>query len=230
MKIKHLLILALLAGSFNASAQRPWRIKQLYRASPPKAVFVQLFTYPRRVAFYKRAKRPDDLKRFQHEAHAAAMLIVKDFNENFDYCPVYYYYDTNARFIREKKFTGYLLDKDLTPVTTSPVKPADTNFLIVMNSLLMSEDFLPERQGGDVDILSASDNVNSNKPRIVVYDHKFRQLPRNTVRTAKGIGERKSTKRYAYKSQAFNISYTGKAATLNSNFYSFFDADYSRTK
>ncbi|WP_276133841.1 hypothetical protein [Polluticoccus soli] len=227
MKIKHLLLLAFLAGSFSASAQRPWRVKQRYRASPPKAIFVQLFTYPRRVAFYKKTKRTEDLIKFQREAHNAAMQIVKDFNENFDYCPVYYYYDTNARFIMDKKFTGHILNKDLTPATDLIVKPNDTNYLIVMNALMMSEDFLPGRKGEDIDIFSASDNVNSAKPRIVVYDHKFRQLPRNTVRTPKGTGERKSAKRYTYKSHSFNLSYTGKAATLNSNFYSFFDSDYT---
>lgn len=228
MKIKHLLLLSFMAGSFNASAQRPWRIKQLYRASPPKAVFVQLFTYPRRVAFYKRSKRTEDLVRFQREAHNAAMQMVKDFNENFDYCPVYYYYDTSARFIMDKKFAGRILNKDLTPSTDVVVKPTDTNYLIVMNSLLMSEDFLPSSETEEVDIFSASDNVNSNKPRIVVYDHKFRQLPRNTVRTPKGAFERKRDRRYTFRSHSFNLSYAGKAATLNNNFYNFYDSDYSR--
>jgi hypothetical protein len=228
MKLKHLLVLACILGTCTANAQRPWRIKQLYRASPPKAILVQLFTYPRRIEYYKRNKRTAELKKFQAEAHTAAMQIVRDFNENFDYCPVYYYYDSNARFIMEKKFSGHVLDKDLTPAASLPIKGADTNYFIVMNALMMSEDFMPGNANEEVDIFSASDNVNSNKPRIVVYDYKFKQLPRNTVRTPKGYGQRNSARPFTYKSHSFNISYTGKAATLNSNFYSFFNADYSR--
>jgi hypothetical protein len=178
--------------------------------------------------YYKRTRNTSEMKDFRAEAHHASMQIVSDFNENFDFCPVYYYYDSNAHFIRERKFDGVLLSRDLTPAKDILLKRTDTNFFIVTNSMLMSEDFLPNNMYGETESqLDANDNVNSTKPRIVVLDHKFRQLPRNTVRTPKGPeGERRSRDHYIYRSRKYNLLYTGKASTLNSNFYSFFNADY----
>lgn len=228
MKLKYPLLAGCLFAALHTHAQKPWRVKQIYRANPPKAIFVQLFTYPRRIEYYKKNRRKEELSLFQASANAANQQIIKDFNENFDFCPVYYYYDTNATNIRERNFATVLLNKDLAPATNIPVQAADTNYFIVMNSMLMSEDFLPgEMYGEDESLFTARDNVNSNKPRIVVYDYKFRQLPRSTtVRTPTGPRDDEDGRRHTYTSRVFNLQYSGKASVLNRNFHEFFNMNY----
>jgi hypothetical protein len=221
-------LLLLLAISFIQAEAQSWRIKQIYRSRPPKAILVQLFTYPRRVAYYQKNKNFDKLHQFNKEAAKTAEQIVRDFNENFNFCPVYYYHDTNAALIREKKFRNVLLDQNLKPAADIIINPKDTNYFIVVNALLISEDFLPGNAPPPKDAyFSASDNVMSNKQRLVVLDYKFKQLPSSTVRTTKGsVGDRKSRKAYSYSSNIFSLEYAGKAAVLNQNFKEFFNPDF----
>lgn len=223
---KGILSILLVTGFIQAEAQS-WRIKQVYRSRPPKAILVQLFTYPRRVAYYQKNKNFDKLRQFNKEATKTAQQIVRDFNDNFDFCPVYYYHDTNAALIREKKFANVLLDKNLNPATDIIIDTKDTNYFIVMNAMLISEDFMPDNTApSKYDLFSASDNVLISRPRLIVLDYKFKQLPNSTVRTTKGSVGIKKRRTYAYSSSAFNLQYAGKAAVLNDNFKKFFYPGY----
>jgi hypothetical protein len=221
------IITIFLAIVFIQADAQSRRLKQIYRSRPPKAILVQLFTYPRRVAYYQKLKNFDRLRQFNNEATKTAQQIVRDFNENFNFCPVYYYYDTNAALVKERKFRNVLLDKNLKPANDIIINPKDTNYFIVMNAVLISEDFLPGAapQAKDA-FFSASDNVLSSKQRLIVLDYKFKQLPNSTVRTTRGsVGDGKSRKAYKYTSNAFNLQYAGKAAVLDYNFKEFFNPD-----
>ena len=222
---KGIFTILLILISFAPADAQGWRIRQAYRSRPPKAVLVQLFTYPRRVEFYQKTGHTASLDAFRDASADAAKKIVEDFNDNFDFCPVYYYYDTNAHLVREHKFSGILLNAAMRPAKNVIIDKADTNYFIIVNSLLMSEDFLPggKQYSPDESVFNASDNVNYNKARLVVLDHKFRQLPRQTVRTAHGnVKPEKGIKHYKYSNTNHNLFYSGKAATLNENFKEFY--------
>jgi hypothetical protein len=217
-------ILLLFISLAPANAQG-WRIRQAYRANPPKAILVQLFTYPRRVEFFKKTGHTGALSAFKDASADAAKKIVEDFNDNFDFCPVYYYYDTNAHLVREHKFSGVLLNAAMLPAKNVIIDKADTSYFIIVNSLLISEDFLPggKQYAEDESVFNANDNVNYSKARLIVLDHKFRQLPRQIVRTPHGnVKPEKGTRHYKYSNSNHNLYYSGKAATLNENFKEFY--------
>jgi hypothetical protein len=225
---KGILTTFLILISFVSADAQGWRIRQAYRARPPKAILVQLFTYPRRVEFYKKTGHTAQLSAFQAASATAAKKIVDDFNDNFDFCPVYYYYDTNAHLIRDRKFSGVLLNPAMLPAKNIILSSTDTNYFIIVNSLLISEDYLPGAKtfAEDESVFNASDNVNNNKARLIVLDHNFRQLPRQVVRTAQGnIKPEKGSRHYRVNQGEHNLFYNAKAATLNQNFRNFYHPD-----
>lgn len=86
----------------------------------PKAILVQLNTYPNKMKALKENGDRKMVYRLQIETDSVIKKMVADFTDNFTYCPVYYYIDTNATLIKNKQFEGIILDKDLRPLTKTP--------------------------------------------------------------------------------------------------------------
>ena len=220
MKRFSILLLMMLAAPAFSHAQK-WRVRQQYRQHPPKVILIKLSTYAPQISYYANTHQPEKLKNFKRDADKIMQNMVSDFNKSFDFRPFYYFYDSNAHYIAEGKFDGVLLDKKLQPAANIPLVRGDTNFLIVCNGILMSEDHLNGRNK-KTDVFAATDAILLTQQRLVVYDHQFNQMPRGTVRVADGGIRAGVTRKYRYVSKSFNLSYYGKAKVLNNNFENFY--------
>lgn len=98
-----------------------------YRRVPPKYVLVQLSTETNRKNALMKAGRTADLEMLKKDAAAVIAYTRKDFKEHFNYCPVYFFYDTDNQAILNRQF-DVLTDADSNKANVSIT---DTNYLIV---------------------------------------------------------------------------------------------------
>ena len=101
-------------------------------AQQVKAILVELNSEKNRVQYLKREGKTADAIIVLSEARKIRQMEILDFTNNFSYCPVYYFIDTNYSLIKEKQFAGVLLDTDGVTFVTSPlIKASDNNYLVV---------------------------------------------------------------------------------------------------
>lgn len=98
-----------------------------YSRVPPKYILVQLSTETNRKNALMKAGRTADLEVLKKDAAAVMALTRKDFKENFNYCPVYFFYDVDNQAILNRQF-DVLMDADM---NKAGVNITDTNYLIV---------------------------------------------------------------------------------------------------
>lgn len=83
----------------------------------PRVILVQLSSEQNRTNALLKAKRYTDLERFKQEAEYVRNATIADFRDNFKFCQVYFYIDTNIQKVKDCQFEGVLLYSDLSPVT-----------------------------------------------------------------------------------------------------------------
>lgn len=130
----------LLCFSESVQAQMIRRKKAYAYEKPPKAVLVELFTA------YKRLDRTQDslskpelvdaLRKFNQK-------MVMDFEDNFKYCPVYYFYDSNIVAIQNGQINEFLLDGKLKKVNQSVIDDGDTTIFILYYGILVPDESTP---------------------------------------------------------------------------------------
>jgi hypothetical protein len=97
----------------------------------PRAVLVQLRSESNRITALTKAHRYRQVEEVKADAQKISMAMIKDFKENFHYCPVYYFMDTNLNQILEQRFDGILFESDSRiPATNIIVHPGDTDYVI----------------------------------------------------------------------------------------------------
>ena len=101
------------------------------KGQAPKAVLVMLKAEKNRITALEKQNKKKQADLVRKEASIIMEKTVNDFNDRFKYCAVYYFMDTNANFIREKKFENILFDENFKPYSASPIKPGDSSFIIV---------------------------------------------------------------------------------------------------
>jgi hypothetical protein len=101
---------------------KPWTKK-------PRALVVTLLTrgYQRESL---RKYRPHLLEEFETDVREVNKRIVKDFSQNFRYCPVYFIIDTNMSLLAQGKWAGILFDSTYRPITKAVIHPGDKDFFI----------------------------------------------------------------------------------------------------
>jgi hypothetical protein len=167
------------------SAQLVKRKKALHNEKPPKAVLVELFSG------YKRLERTqDDLTKpeLMTALNKANEKMILDFEDNFKYCPVYYFYDSNIVAIQNGEIVEHLLDKDGAKVTNPVVKNGDTNIFLLYYGVLVPDESTPF-------------DAHVSKKMLVALDYKGDLLPFPLPRTP-GPATFKN-----FKSKKFNIFY-----------------------
>ncbi|MDI9320645.1 MAG: hypothetical protein QM530_09255 [Phycisphaerales bacterium] len=124
----------------SANAQLLARKKALPDEKPPKAVLVELFSG------YKRLERTRDKLTKPELIEAlkkANQKMVMDFDDNFKYCPVYYFYDSNIIAIQNGEIEGKLLDEKGGFVEHPVINNRDTNFFILYYGVLVPNESSP---------------------------------------------------------------------------------------
>lgn len=100
------------------------------RENSPKAIFVQLPTFQSRVKSFEAANAKERLAELKRDCDSLTAKQVMDFTDNFSFCPVYYYIDTNFYRIINGQVNGVFLDKNLKPANPS-LTPSDNYFLVM---------------------------------------------------------------------------------------------------
>ncbi len=124
MHLRAFLILLLIVVANNSFAQQ----NDKTATSAPDFVLVQLPTYYKKVAQLEKAGKADMVAQLKTDAASISKRMVMDFNDNFSYCPVYYFADSNTDKILQYKMEGNVLDTTLAPATL----PASKNYLILV--------------------------------------------------------------------------------------------------
>ena len=100
------------------NSERLLRLRDEFRKHPPKALLVQIFTHRRLKEYYTNTQQTKRLQTFAEDIERYKAAMVADFNDNFKFCPVYYFYDTCAEKVKQGQFDGVLLDGNLKPAKT----------------------------------------------------------------------------------------------------------------
>ena len=96
----------------------------------PSVVLVQLPSEHNRIEAIRKTNNQRLLAEIKEDALGEQAAMIRDFEGNFNYCPVYYFMDTNATLIKKRVFTGVLMNADGTPATNIPLTPGSTGYVI----------------------------------------------------------------------------------------------------
>jgi len=96
-----------------------------------KAVLVQINSEQNRIGYLQKSGKNKEAENVTREAIAMTKIMVSDFNDNFVYCPVYYFVDTNIQQIKKQNFKGVLLNANGTIVENSILDPNDSDYVII---------------------------------------------------------------------------------------------------
>ncbi len=208
------------------------RLKREARQHPPKALLVQIFTRKRLTEYYTKSGQTKKLEALKQDIEGVKNAMVADFTDNYTYSPVYFFYDTNAEAIRNKQFSGVLLDKDLQPVKNIVLTAADSNYFIAYfgatagSGATASYGF--KGNNTDNDVIYSSDNIKREAHRLRLLDAEFNELPQYVIRDAYDINRKyRKWAKYSYNSSLLKIYYWAFATQLDKNFRFFYD-DESR--
>ena len=174
---------------------------------PPKALLVILKTRKGQVEYLTK-HRPEHLPRLKRDIRGAMAATVNDFNDHFDYCPVFFFADTMATEIMAAHFDGVLLDRNLKPVQQTVLAEGDTSFFVA--------DFGHMSQALSKDDATAQMNVNLREV-LLVMDYHFELLKWPLPAFARGFISTSSMKyrNYWYRSEYYEIDYTPQAAAYS---------------
>jgi hypothetical protein len=142
----------------------------------PKAVLIQLSTRGNRIDFFGSKNKLARIAAEDSIATSENGKMVADFRDNFSYCPVYFFYDTNAHRIKQHQFDDILMDVNLKTVNTIAFNPSDSNYIIAYWGKMVADE-LPSRKK-DAAGNQAGNNVMSQQNRLVLMDHRYKTLGR----------------------------------------------------
>lgn len=201
--------ITLLAGIIMMvlSASKPCKAEDTLKKEYPVAVLVQLRSEQNRVSAMKKARDTKSLQEVQNDANEVIRRIHLDFHNNFDYCPVYYYIDTNTDLIKAKKFDGILLNEDGSVVAHPIINSSSNDYVIAYYGYPLSQ---AKYQSKLTDSTRYSyDPQTPYGKGLVILNDSFQQL---TYFYKLGydeimFGKPAELKRYYYRSKHFDIEY-----------------------
>ncbi len=163
----------------------------------PTVVLYQLRSEHNRISAMLRNKDPEEAAFVAQEAKEVNKRVYLDFKENFDYCPVYYFMDTNADLIKKRMFNGVLLN-DKGELVYDVIPPHDsTTYVIAYYGYALSQSKLKEEVEDNTELVDdpqiayqtgKKDPIVKNSSRytydpdpprgksLVILNPKFRQL------------------------------------------------------
>jgi hypothetical protein len=180
----------------------------------PLAVLVQLKAERNRTNALIKAQKYEDLELFRKDVNGTATAMIRDFKDHFNYCPVYFYSDTNFDAVMSGKFDGVLLDATLTPAKNIVIKDTGNNYLIVYYGYPAWQ----TKKHGKWDTTRAEqEGGNPNGKGLIINDYKLRQLSYIYRLDHDFFNFRKKNNKnpYKYESRKFDIEYSPCASEFN---------------
>lgn len=132
-------LITILTLLFHCTVGAAQSIKAYREYPKPEVLLIRLPTYNQRYKTYLTAGYIKGAEQIIKDAAAIQSNMISDFKENFTFCEYYFFYDTMNGEILKKNFAGNLYDKNLKPVTTSPLSTEDTTYQIVYWGYYLSE-------------------------------------------------------------------------------------------
>jgi hypothetical protein len=228
MNIKTKFALVVLAVSFVLSGDAKAQVFKRRNAKneqTPKFVLVQLNTYSNRIKVYEKAKNSRYATLARTDAQEMTKKMVADFNDNFKFCSFYFYYDTNATLIKERKFEGILLNEKLQPVSGNAISVSDSNYRIIVWGLnsAVAQDYNNGTNPNDP--FDGNYSIGTQTHRLIVLYPDFKRVkspePDGLELVAAGKSKQKNSF-YKYTSPKFNIYYKARAKQLSQAMEDFF--------
>lgn len=204
----YLLTSLLMVLSLTINAQKKRNLQQ------PKVILVQLKAEANRIDYYQKKKNYSKADLVQKQADTIAQMMIRDFEENFRYRPVYYFYDTNAHLVKDKKFAGILLDKNREPLKNISITASD------------SDQYYIATFGYSLPMKSQPNSSKMGKG-LVIVDHSYKAMeppfPHYIFRLArmKGLFDKKMPEGW-YESKQFDMEYFPVAKAFSESLASFF--------
>lgn len=218
-----LLVLILLIIQHTANAQ----MFATYREYPkPSVILVKLPTYNKRFAIYENAKNYKYAKQIKEDAANMQRELIRDFNANFNFCEYYFFYDTVQDAVNNGQLAGNLYDKDMKPVTTSPIKEGDTTYQIAYYGSYVTEFGNPDNpKKGKENTYYAG----TQSDRLVLLNYQQNRIP-DPVPNGTNYDDRylqfRNMRKWwytTYKSKLFDISYTPYAQILSQHMNNYYN-------
>ncbi len=193
------------------------------RRLPPKVVLVMLSTESNRENALLKAGRKADLETLKKDREMVQKLTRADFKAHFDYCPAYFFFDTNLEAVKKKQFDGVLFTADSGSAPANAV--TDTNFLIIYYGF-------PTWQTGRNAMEITSQSTVGGKPNgwgFILNSHEMKQVGYiYWLRTL--LVSRAYLKAFGYESNKFDIEYMPLAEDLNTKLYNYSGGKSSTNK
>ncbi len=182
-------------------------------------VLVQLRSENNRIAAMRKNNDNQGLEMVLKDGAMVRKVMIKDFKENFDYCPVYFYMDTNLNLVKQRKFANILFTADSIPVNNIHVSDTSNNYLIVYygHPNVQKKEFNANKNDGRFngnEPVSRGLIINNADFEQISYIYKF-SYQNFTFRM------RKRHKDKLYVSKRYDIEYFPYAGRLNSILKSF---------
>ncbi|PZF74693.1 hypothetical protein [Taibaiella soli] len=95
----------------------------------PAALFIQLNTEMVREGYLKKKGDTSGLFRLQNASGNAAQVMMNDFTDNFKFCPVYYFADSNLNRLKDGDLS-VLMDAHHKPVNSEKLASVSGNYFI----------------------------------------------------------------------------------------------------
>ena len=182
----------------------------------PDFILVQLRSETSRINGAIKTKRADLLEVIKKDGAAIASAMMNDFKDNFKFCPVYFYMDTNMYKVINKQFDGILMDADGHYVQHVPINKDSKDSRIVYYGKPVPQYFFEKV------VTDSSDyNYRTSHPDytgLVVCNNIMQQMD---FFKSKGLGLRYYKKnvdtKYWYKSSKFEMDYFPIAKRFSDN-------------
>jgi len=220
-----LFICCVLYGSsqaqFNRKHARASEVK-------PKAVLVQLPTQTNRMDYLMKKNNHKKIAQLKTDRDNVIKKMAADFNDHFEFCTYYFFYDTNTNNIKERKFNGNLLNGNLQPATKLVLSPDDTDYIVVYYGYVADDKNTFKTKRGQIETTKFS---NSTHPTLLGMDWHFNllpdpmpykpMLPMNKKKQKPQI----TTRNNGYQSKYFDIQYTPLASSYSRTLARFYNGD-----
>lgn len=173
----------------------------------PRAVLVQLRSEHNRVDALTKQRRYKQVEDVKAEAKKISDAMIGDFHDNFRFCPVYYYMDTNLDLVLKQQFDGILLDEHYKPASNVIVHPNDTDYLIVFYGFPVVQSY-----GTRTVTDSTKYMANSGEPfgrGLIINNYKMQQVHYYYKLAYQDIffGKRKKNIKYLVTSDHYDMEY-----------------------
>lgn len=221
------LIAALLVFSTQSFGQdKIFNRKHAKNEIPPKALLVIIPSESNRRAALQNMHDTKKLSLLEDAVKNVQRKMVMDFTDNFHYCPVYFFVDTNQAKIKALQFDGILLDSTLKPATNPVLANGDTNFIVGCYGIMSPTH---DTTASTAEAYKKHQDIATQTQSFYAMDHKFQILhsgyPFKSYSLTKdpGYKMKKSKNAYYYSSPFFEISYAASAWKYSATLTQFFE-------